>query len=420
MKNLLFFGACCMSLTLQVRSQIPYTWNTIEGIPEVFFQPYGLAADTAGNIFVADTLSETVRQLTPAGNGWVLSTLAGSVNGFADGTNADAQFNYPAAVAVGPAGTLYVADFFNHAIRKLAPIGTDWAVTTIAGNGSPGTNDDIGTNARFNHPTGVAADAAGNLYVADSGNDTIRKISFTGGNWVVRTQAGAAGLSGTTDGTNATARFASPWGITVDNAGNLYVTDFGSSRLRKVRPSGNNWVVSTIAGLAPGFANGTNGVAQFNYPMGITVDGSGILYVADFYNEAIRSVAPLGTNWVVSTIGGEPGVSGSSDGTGPDAHFSLPRGIAVGTQGRLFVADTGNSIIRVGKAALILQIAVSGNELVLTCPSAATNFVLETRPTLLPAAWTPVTSGVTVSGSNFILQNNRASAAGFFRLRQLP
>ncbi len=419
MKRLLLFLtlACGVHIAPRSYSQVALTWNTIEGIPDVFFQPYGVATDSAGNVLVADTLNDVVRQLTPSGPAWVLSTVAGSISGFADGTNTDAQFDYPAAVAAGPAGTLYVADFFNNAVRKLVRVSSDWVVTTIAGNGSPGSANGPGDNAQFDHPTGIAVDGAGNVYVADQGNNTLRKLSLTGGSWVVSTMAGMAGSSGTADGTNTAARFASPWGVTVDGGGVLYVSDFASSRIRQVRPVGSDWVVTTIAGSSPGFNDGTGATARFNYPMGITSDSAGTLYVADFYNALIRRIVPTGTNWITTTIGGDPGVNGYADGSGANARFSMPRGIAAGTQGRLFVADTGNNSIRIGTAGLFVQIAVAGNQLVLTCPSAATNFVLETRATLSAATWAVVTNGITVSGPAFILPNQEASAGAFFRLR---
>lgn len=404
----------------------PYTWTTLAGgfgnsdgtnFDAAFFQPYGIAADSAGNLFVADTGNDTIRKVIQAGTNWVVSTLAGSIPGLADGTNTDAQFNYPSAVAVDGAGNLFVTDFYNNAVRKVSPSAGNWVVTTIAGDGSRGTSDGTNGNAHFYHPTGIAVDSAGRVYVADEGNNTVRRLVSSGTNWIVSTLAGLAGSSGTTDGTNSGARFAGPWGIAVDSAGKVYVSDFISSRLRRLNQVGTNWVVITIAGSGYGSADGTNTGAQFDYPMGLTVDSSGNLFVADYYNDAIRKVQPVGTNWVVTTIGGNAGVTGAQDGTGTNALFNLPRGLAVNPSGNLFVADTGNDLIRAGQPGLFLTISISGNQLVLTCPSAATNFVLETAGTVSSTGtvWVPVTTA-TVSGNNFLLPRNLTTPKAFFRL----
>jgi hypothetical protein len=255
--------------------------------------------------------------------------------------------------------------------------------------------------------------------VADEGNNTVRRIVQSGTNWVVTTLAGLAGTSGTTDGTNTTARFAGPWGVAVDSAGRIYVSDFISSRLRRVVQVGTNWVVTTIAGSGYGAADGTNNFAQFNYPMGLAVDAAGNLYVADYYNDAIRKVQPVGTNWVVTTIGGSAGMTGNQDGSGASALFNLPRGIAVNSSGNLFVADTGNDTIRMGQPGLVLRITLSGNQIILSCPSAAANFVLETTSAVLSTgtSWSPVTNA-TISGNDFLVPRNLATRAAFFRLRK--
>jgi hypothetical protein len=320
---------------------------------------------------------------------------------------------------VDPAGNLFVADFYNNAIRKVALIGNNWVVTTVAGNGSRGTADGTNGVARFYHPTGVALDNAGRIYVADEGNNTVRRIAASGTNWVVTTLAGLAGMSGTTDGTNTAARFAGPWGIVVDGAGRVYVSDFISSRLRRLVQSGTNWVATTIAGSGYGAADGTNNFAQFDYPMGLTLDGSGNLYVADCYNDAIRKVQPVGTNWVVTTIGGAAGISGNQNGSGTNALFNLPRGIAANGSGSLFVADTGNHTIRMGQSGLLLRITLSGNQIILTCPAPAATFVLETTSAVSSSgtSWSPVTN-VTVSGNDFLVPRNLGTRGAFFRLRQ--
>ncbi len=195
-----------------------------------FFGPAGVAGDRAGNIFVADGGNNRIRKVTAAG---VVTTLAGGSRslGSADGPASTAGFNYPNGVAVDGAGNVFVTDGFNHTIRKVTPKG--W-VTTVAGRaGSPGTNDGTGNVARFRFPAGIAVDLAGNLFVADCGNATIRKVTPAG---VVTTIGGTPGVTGWADGIGTSAQFCGPWGIAVDKAGRLYVTDSGNNRISKGTP----------------------------------------------------------------------------------------------------------------------------------------------------------------------------------------
>jgi sugar lactone lactonase YvrE len=188
-------------------------------------------------------------------------------------------------VAVDTVGNVYVADTYNSTIRQVTPAGV---VTTLAGQpGTSGTNDGTGTNAQFRYPSGLAVDHSNNIYVADSGNNTIRKLTLTGTNWSVSTLAGLAGYAGNTDGTGNAARFNDPQGVAVDSAGNVYVADGNNNSIRKLTPPG---VVTTLAGSAAsaGSADGTGIAAQFNYPSGIAVDGSGNIYVADTDNDTLR------------------------------------------------------------------------------------------------------------------------------------
>lgn len=208
-----------------------------------FTQPMGVAADGAGNVYVADTLNSTIRKITPAG---AVTTLAGTAgkNGSDDGTGSAAQFDNPYGVAVDNAGNVYVADSWNNTIRKITAAGI---VTTLAGTaGSSGSSDGIGSAAKFDFPTGVAADSLGNIYVVDGDNSTIRKITAAG---VVTTLAGAAGSSGSNDGTGSAAQFSFVFstGITVDSAGNVYVADTQNNTIRKITAGG---VVTTLAGTA--------------------------------------------------------------------------------------------------------------------------------------------------------------------------
>ena len=279
---------------------MPYTFTTIAGGVLTFYRPYGLAVDTNGNVYVADTYHSAIQEVTPAG---VVILVAGQlyVDGTNDGTGTAAQFSHPQGIAVDGAGNLYVADTFGNTIRKVTPVGTNWAVTTLAGLPTySGTNDGTGSAARFSSPVGIAVDTNGNIYVTDTPNDTVRKVTPVGTNWVVTTLAGQPGIRGSNDGTNGVARFNRPSGVLVDANGNIYVADTYNSVIREMTPAGTNWVVTTIAGMAPNFgtADGTNGAAQFGLPYGLAMDGEGNLYMTDSYFLDIRKLTPEGTNWV--------------------------------------------------------------------------------------------------------------------------
>jgi hypothetical protein len=248
---------------------------------------------------VADSYNETIRKITLAG---VVTTLAGSagVSGSADGTGSAARFSSPGGVATDSGGNIYVTDAAA-TIRKITPSGV---VTTLAGSAS-GRGSEVGTGsaASFNRPAGVAADSGGNVYVADTDNSTIRKITPAG---VVTTVAGSAGLRGSADGTGSAARFNSPWGVATDSSGNVYVADSRNDTIRKITPAG---VVTTLAGSAGFFGSedGTGSAARFNSPWGVATDSSGNVYVADSGNHTIRKMTPAG---VVTTLAGLPGLKG--------------------------------------------------------------------------------------------------------------
>jgi sugar lactone lactonase YvrE len=364
-------------------SVLEYNFTTLAGTPPSggsadgagtaarFWWPVGVAVDGAGNAYVADEVNSTIRKISRAG---LVTTLAGTAGnwGSADGMGSAAQFDQPSGVAVDGAGNVYVSDLGNDTIRRVTPTGS---VTTIAGSaGNPGSSDGTGTAALFNYPAGLAIDALGNLYVADSNNQAVRKVVPTPVNgateWVVSTLAGSAGQMGSANGTGSTAQFDFPYGVTVDAAGNVYVADSQNCAIRMITQGG---VVTLVAGrpnLFPnpigqgGYEDGPGSVAQFSDPSGVSVDASGNLYVADSGNGCIRKITPTVTGgvtaWMVTTLAGsgpvdgiQPlnGGSGSADGTGSAAQFNDPVGVAVANSGDIIVTDSGNNTIRTVTAA---------------------------------------------------------------------
>ena len=313
----------------------PVTLTVAGGTDFLFQYPAGLAQDGSGSLYVADTFGDTILKVTSAG---IVSTLAGSAGqaGTSDGTGSAARFNHPDSVAVDAAGNVYVTDTGNATVRKITPAGV---VTTLAGTaGMPGSADGSGSAASFRSPTGIALDATGNLYVSDTGSATIRKITSAG---AVSTLAGTAGSQGSADGTGAAARFSEPHGLTVDSAGNVYVADTKNDTIRKITSGG---VVTTMAGKAgvAGFADGLGATARFNQPYGVAVDSTGNVYVADTGNDTLRAITPGGAT---VTLAGMAGVAGLNDGAGGSAQFDLPHALVVNA-GSLYVADTGNSTLR--------------------------------------------------------------------------
>jgi len=303
--------------------------NTIKNVDGIgsaaqFYSPHGLAMDSSGNIYIADSFNHTIRKVNSTG---VVSTLAGSPGqqGFADGIGSEARFTEPWAVVVDSSGNVFVSDTNNNRIRKITPEGV---VTTLAGGGSQGSSDGSGTAARFNEPHGIGIDSSGNLYVADFGNNTIRKVTPTG---MVSTLAGSAGSEGNTDGQGTAARFKALQFLTVDSTGDIYVSQSADKNIRKI----------TAAGLVTTFASGA---ATFGDPRGLVADGTGNIYVADSLKNVIHKVTRSGT---VSLLAGNSAKPGSSDGTTSSALFNEPIGVAINNiTGTLYVTDSANNTIR--------------------------------------------------------------------------
>jgi uncharacterized protein (TIGR03437 family) len=328
----------------------------VKGTSASLYGPNGVAVDKAGNVFFAD--GNCVLRLDAVTG--VLTVVAGNgIPGFSgdNGLATSAELNYPGGVVIDAVGTLYIADTYNYVVRKV----TNGVITTVAGNGKFGFAGDGGfaINAQLEFPQGVAVDAAGNLYIADSGNNRIRKIS--GG--VISTFAGG-GTSLGDNGPATSAELGWPSGVALDTAGNLYIADTDADRIRKV----TNGVITTVAGgatcvnlMSCGFAGdgGPATSAQLLSPTGIAVDSAGDLYIADTENSAIRKVS----GGVITTITGD-GSFGFSGDNGPaaDAELQEPFGIALDSAGNLYISDTGDFRIRKISNGVITTMAGNGTQ----------------------------------------------------------
>jgi sugar lactone lactonase YvrE len=296
--------------------------------------------DLSGNLYIAEWGNYRIRKVAPGGT---ISTVAGTGTPgyFGDGGAAtSARLNAPTGVAGDPSGNLYIADWGNYRIRKVTPGGT---ISTVAGNGTLYFGDGgPATSAQLDGPRGVTVDASGNLYIADNGNHRVRKVT-PGGTISTVVGNGTAGYSGD-GGPAASARLNLPAGLAVDSSGNLYTADEEDCRIRKVTLGGT---ISTVAGNGTTGYSGDGGPAtsaQLSGLRGVAVDPAGNLYIADTYNNRIRKVAPGGT---ISTVAGN-GTEGYAGDGGPatSAQLSTPFGVAVDSGGNLYIADYGNHRIR--------------------------------------------------------------------------
>ena len=290
-----------------------------------FADPFGVAVDAAGNVYVADGgASNRVRKVTPQG---AVSTLAGGAEGYADGVGAGASFNTPSGLAIDARGNLYVADTGNNRIRKVTP---DGAVSTLAGDGRAGYADGPAASARFDAPLGVAVDKAGNVYVADTYNDRVRVVTRDGS---VRTLAGGA-APGYTDGPAAIALFDTPAGVAVASDGSVIVADTGNDRLRKVTPDGQ---VSTLNFAAEGLTE-----PALDSPVGLALTRDNFIYATEQGRGRVWQIAPDGRAHLIAGAG-----RGFADGDGrTEARFNQPAGLALDAAGALYIADAANYLVR--------------------------------------------------------------------------
>lgn len=334
MKHLPIFWLSLALLSIAVqpaKAQAPYAFTNYAGMPGTagtndgavnaaqFNTPVGIIMDPVGNLVVADSGNHTLRKISPSGT---VSTYAGSPGqlGFVNGTLTEARFNGPHYLAYDAATNLYVSDRFNHVIRKITPEGT---VSTFAGNG------------QLNHPAGIAFDPYGNLCVVDQHNHVLRLVTPSG---LVLTLAGVLGDGGYNDGAANLAHFYYPSGIAMDTSGNIYVADAGGYTIRKVTVDGT---VSTLAGayLQSGYNDGTGDAVRFIEPHAIHLETMGSMLIGDSGNHLVRRMTPAGT---VTSLGGAGGQTGVADGIGAAARFNRPAGFSSDGSNGFFVADAFN------------------------------------------------------------------------------
>lgn len=360
-----FAGALQISLLLLLTLAAPAqdSVRTLAGLPETpgsldgtnttarFNDPAGLAIAADGTVFVADNQNHAIRRI---GTDGVVTTLVGfpGTPGAADGSGSTARFDSPTGLALGPDGALYVSDTGNHTVRRVTLAGV---VTTLAGSaGSADFADGSTTSARFNQPLGLAVAPDGTVFVADSGNHLIRVI---GTNGTVSVLAGNPETFGSADGTGTNAFFNSPVGLALAPDGSLFVSDANNFVIRRVTPAG---VVTTIAGAAgqDGFADGPALSARFGKPAELALAPSGTLYIADAAYHTIRRLTPDGR---ISTIAGLVGADGAVDGANGLARFFNPYGLAIAARGHLVVADTYNQTVRELLAPFSVGVTPSGS-----------------------------------------------------------
>ncbi len=393
------------------------TSGTVDGpaATALFGDPTGLALDAGGNIYIADNQDHTIRFLSAAG---VVSTLAGRAGqpGTADGTGTNAYFNSPTGIVLAPNGLLYVTDTGNNTIRCVT---TSGVVTTLVGPpGEYGITNANGSSAPFNSPLGIAVDSSGVLYVADSGSHDIRKVTTAG---VTTVFAGSRDVWGTADGTGTTAQFNGPVGLAFDSTGNLFVSDSANHTIRKITTNG---VVTTWAGLAgvAGTADGTGSAARFGKPAEMKMDRNNNLFVVDSFYHTIRRISP---GAVVTTVAGLGGSGGSANGTGSAARFFNPYGLAIDHNGNLRVSDTYNETIRFVYNPIATSLSKkSGEGLVLSStgrPSPNDTYQVQFKELTAGATWQNLGGLVTPTGSiGTQTDNSTVANQRIYRVKLMP
>ncbi len=370
--------------------------------------PAGVAADGAGNIYIADTANNAIREVVVSTG--LIQTVAGrggaACNFSGNGSSAtNALLCAPSSVFLDGSGNIFIADTGNHVIREVTG-GPGGNISTVAGIGSPGFSGDNGfaIQAQLHSPTGVYVDGAGNIFIADTGNDVIREVVAATSK--IKTVAGigtSAGFSGDS-GPATSAQLSSPADVYLDGFGNIFIADTGNNVIREVT-GGAGGIISTVAGnhaLGPGYSgdNGSPTAAQLNGPMGLVMDPSGSLFIADTNNHVIREL-PAGTGKIQTVIGNHVAAFAGDGGPPLSASLHSPGGMAPDHLGGMFIADTGNNRIRdvsglvpIGTATLSTQALTFNNQVILTTSSS--------QPVMLSNTGTAplVVFNITTTGTN--------------------
>ena len=312
-------------------------------------RPVSLTVDPSGNLFIADSASNTVREVAVS-TGLIndaSTASASATSSLRSSITSATNFNHPAAIALDPAGNLYVLDQASSAIRRVSANTGTLALVAGSALGRAGFSGDNGqaTSSQLSSPSGMAFDASGNLFIADTGNHRIREVAATTGMITTIAGTGAAGFSGD-GGLAAAAQLSSPSAVAVDAKGNLYIADSGTSTIRKIDT--HTGLISTVAGTGVAGFSGDSAAAtsaQLNAPQGITVDSFGNLFISDTGNQRVREVA-TGTG-IITTVAGNSAQGYSGDGkASAQAALNAPYATAVDASGNLYIADSGNAVIR--------------------------------------------------------------------------
>jgi sugar lactone lactonase YvrE len=375
-----FFIQAQIISTVAGDSSQGFSLDNVPAVSSELYFPTCVAFDGSGNYYIADEWNNRIRKVSASGE---ISTVAGNgVPGFSgdNGPATDAQLNYPTGIALDSSGNIYIADAVNSRIRKVNAFGI---ISTVVGTDSTGYSGDNGpaTNAWLNEPTSVAVDLFGNIYIGDQGNNRVRKVNVSLGN--INTIAGtdAAGYSG--DGGQATAaQLNGPYGIAVDASGNVYIADGFNNCIREV--SASSGIITTVAGNDSAGYSGDGGsatTAKLNGPVGVTVDVSGNIYIADLNNNCIRKVTyPSGPKGIINTIAGDDTAGYSGDnGAGTNAKLYKPCGTGLDVSGTVYIADTYNNRIRklTRDPSGIAEFGYSPMHVVLYPNPAVSSFVLQ-------------------------------------------